>query len=134
VFPLASRSKGAALATFAFSIAGGTINMIIPYLIQAIGFWVFILFALINLSLLAPIYLFYVGQYNYLRPPFGIPLLFSSLTRPETANRHLEQLDILFSSDSCLAWRAEKNFIQKLNEHGGILGEDNVKGAVEQVE
>ncbi|OQD68386.1 hypothetical protein PENDEC_c036G00154 [Penicillium decumbens] len=112
VFPLASRSKGAALATFAFSIAGGTINIIIPYLIHAIGFWVFILFALINLSLLAPIYLFYV----------------------ETANRHLEQLDILFSSDSCLAWRAEKNFVQKLNDQGGILGEDNEKGAVEQVE
>ena len=50
------------MATFAFSIAGGTINMIIPYLIDAIGFWVFILFALINLSLLVPIYLFYVGQ------------------------------------------------------------------------
>ncbi|CAL5867066.1 uncharacterized protein PFLUO_LOCUS1278 [Penicillium psychrofluorescens] len=61
VFPLASRSKGAALSTFAFSIAGGTINMIIPYLIQAISFWVFILFALINLAMLVPIYLFYVG-------------------------------------------------------------------------
>ena len=46
--------------------------MIIPYLIQAIGFWVFILFALINLSLLAPIYLFYVGQYHYLCPPFTV--------------------------------------------------------------
>lgn len=63
VFPLASRSKGTALSTFAFSIAGGTINMIIPYLIQAISFWVFILFALINLTMLIPIYLFYVGQY-----------------------------------------------------------------------
>lgn len=62
VFPLASRSKGAALATFAFSIAGGSINMIIPYLIDAIGFWVFILFALINLAMLAPIYLFYAGK------------------------------------------------------------------------
>lgn len=39
--------------------------MIIPYLIQAIGFWVFILFALINLSLLAPIYLFYVGKSHH---------------------------------------------------------------------
>ncbi|KAJ5100074.1 hypothetical protein N7532_007075 [Penicillium argentinense] len=74
-FSLASRSKGAALATFAFSIVGGTINMIIPYLIDAIGFWVFILFALISLALLAPIYLFYV----------------------ETANRHLQQLDSLTS-------------------------------------
>lgn len=51
------------MSTFAFSIAGGTINMIIPYLIQAIGFWVFILFALINLTMLIPIYLFYVGEY-----------------------------------------------------------------------
>ncbi|KAJ5625260.1 Low-affinity glucose transporter HXT3 [Penicillium lagena] len=112
VFPLASRSKGAALSTFAFSIAGGTINMIIPYLIQAISFWVFILFALINLAMLLPIYLFYV----------------------ETANRHLEQLDILFSSDSCLAWRAEKHFAQMMNEQGGILGEDQEKATVLQVE
>ena len=36
--------------------------MIIPYLIDAISFWVFILFALINLALLVPIYLFYVGM------------------------------------------------------------------------
>lgn len=45
--------------------------MIIPYLIDAIGFWVFILFALINLALLAPIYLFYVGQLHRLdQAPF----------------------------------------------------------------
>ncbi|KAJ5683002.1 hypothetical protein N7462_006167 [Penicillium macrosclerotiorum] len=112
VFPLASRSKGTALATFAFSIAGGTINMIIPYLIEAIGFWVFVLFALINLSLLIPIYLFYV----------------------ETANRHLEQLDVLFSSDSCLAWRAEKYFAENMIGQGGILEEDQQKASVEQVE
>lgn len=53
--------------------------MIIPYLIQAIGFWVFILFALINLSLLAPIYLFYVGQYPYLCP--SVTVLFTNISR-----------------------------------------------------
>jgi hypothetical protein len=58
---LASRAKGVALATVAFSIAGGVINEIVPYLINAIGFWVFILFALINLAMLIPIYLFYIG-------------------------------------------------------------------------
>jgi len=61
IFPLASRAKGVALATVAFSIAGGVINEIVPYLINAIGFWVFILFALINLAMLIPIYLFYIG-------------------------------------------------------------------------
>jgi hypothetical protein len=59
---------------------------------------------------------------------------FSSLILAETAKRHLEQLDILFSSDSCLAWRAEKDFMQQMNEQGGILGLDDEKGAVEQVE
>ncbi|KAJ5114289.1 low-affinity glucose transporter HXT3 [Penicillium alfredii] len=107
----ASRSKGAALATFAFSIAGGTIIMIIPYLIDAIGFWVFILyilFALINLALVAPIYLFYVGQYClYLQIAYCV---YSQHT--QTANRPLAQLDILFSSDSYLSWRVERNFIQ----------------------
>lgn len=114
VFPLASRSKGAALATFAFSIAGGTINMIIPYLIHAIYFWVFIMFGLINLTMLAPIYLFYV----------------------ETANRHLEQLDVLFSSKSCLAWRAEKEYALKLDELTGshMMDEDKEKGETPDAE
>jgi hypothetical protein len=62
VFPLSSRAKGTALATVAFSLAGGTINMIVPYLITAVGFWVFILFALLNFALLVPIYLFYIGK------------------------------------------------------------------------
>jgi hypothetical protein len=44
VFPLATRAKGAALATVAFSIAGGVINEIVPYLISAVTFWVFIIF------------------------------------------------------------------------------------------
>ncbi|OAA60602.1 low-affinity glucose transporter HXT3 [Niveomyces insectorum RCEF 264] len=88
IFPLASRAKGAAVATVAFSLAGGFINEIVPYLINGIGFWVFILFALINLVMLVPIYLFYI----------------------ETANRHLEDLDYLFAHDSPFAWRAERDF------------------------
>ncbi|EZF26235.1 hypothetical protein H112_01596 [Trichophyton rubrum D6] len=96
VFPLATRSKGTAIATFAFSVAGGTINMIIPYLISAIGFWVFILFALINLVMLVPIYLFYI----------------------ETANRHLEDLDLLFASKSSFVWRAEQEFADAKRPQG----------------
>lgn len=62
VFPLATRAKGTALATVAFSLAGGTINEIVPYLITAVGFWVFVLFALLNFAMLVPIYLFYIGK------------------------------------------------------------------------
>jgi MFS family permease len=62
VFPLATRAKGTALATVAFSIAGGVINEIVPYLISAVSFWIFIIFALINLVMLIPIWFFYIGK------------------------------------------------------------------------
>lgn len=67
IFPLATRAKGTALATVAFSVAGGIINEIVPYLIDAVSFWVFILFALLNLVMLIPIYLFYIGKFFPLR-------------------------------------------------------------------
>jgi hypothetical protein len=45
----------------AFALTSGTLNEITPYLITAVGFWVFFLFALTNLAMLIPIYLFYIG-------------------------------------------------------------------------
>jgi len=104
IFPLASRAKGVALATVAFSIAGGVINEIVPYLINAIGFWVFILFALINLFMLIPIYLFYIGTSILCKAKRWL------ITTSETSNRHLEDLDLLFAGESHLSWRAEKEF------------------------
>lgn len=53
---------------------------------------------------------------------------------PETANRHLEQLDILFSSESPLAWRAEKEFALKLNEQAHSLTVDEEKARFETEE
>jgi hypothetical protein len=79
IFPLASRAKGTAMASVAFSLAGGVINEIVPYLIDAIGFWVFILFALINLVMLVPIYLFYIGKLYSHRPHLSFLLLLSDM-------------------------------------------------------
>jgi hypothetical protein len=62
VFPLATRAKGAALATVAFSIAAGVISEIVPYLISAVTFWIFTIFPLINFIMLVPISLFYIGM------------------------------------------------------------------------
>lgn len=76
---------------FAFAATGATTNEVIPYVIATIGWWVFILFSAFNFIMLIPVYLFYV----------------------ETAGRHLEDLDILFASDSPLAHKAEKEFSAK---------------------
>ena len=105
VFPLATRAKGTALATVAFSLAGGFINEIVPYLISAIGFYVFVLFALLNLAMMVPIYLFYI----------------------ETANRDLEDMDVLFSCDSPLVWKAERRFneIREREGRGSFAVEKN---------
>lgn len=40
----------------------------------------------------------------------------------ETANRQLEQLDILFASKSCLAWKAEREFREKTSGGEGVEG------------
>ncbi|KEF59375.1 uncharacterized protein A1O9_04219 [Exophiala aquamarina CBS 119918] len=114
IFPLASRAKGVAFATIAFSIAGGIVNEITPYLIKAIGFWIFILFAFVNFGMLVPIFLFYI----------------------ETAGRHLEDLDLLFAGNSNIAWRAEKEYEAEktsLDKEKAILG-PSVEQAEEIVE
>ncbi|QKX64675.1 uncharacterized protein TRUGW13939_11851 [Talaromyces rugulosus] len=91
VFPLATRAKGSALSMVSFAVAGGVCNEIIPYIISAAGFWVFIIFALLNFVQILPVWAFYI----------------------ETANRHLEDLDILFASKSPFAIRAEREYDEK---------------------
>ncbi len=73
------------------------------YLIDCVSY---LIFALVNAAILIPIYLFYIGMSSALKPPSN-----KTLTRiPETANRHLEDLDFLFASNSPLVWKAEKEF------------------------
>lgn len=112
IFPLATRAKGAALATVAFSLAGGFINEIVPYLITAVSFWIFVLFALINFAMLVPIYLFYI----------------------ETANRTLEDFDFLFSSRSIFSWRAEKEYKAYKESQARETEEENLNLAGEAKE
>jgi hypothetical protein len=112
IFHLASRAKGVALATVAFSLAGGIVNEVTPYLITAVGFWIFIIFGLVNFGMLVPIFLFYIGKIL----PLSVSTFVSHYSRSdnsskiETANRHLEDLDLLFAGESNLAWRAVKEF------------------------
>lgn len=56
------------------------------------------LFALLNFVILIPVYLFYI----------------------ETANRDLEDMDLLFSSDSPFAWKAERQYAE-LKAREGVM-------------
>ena len=61
-------AKAVAFATIVFSLAGGVVNEITPYLIEAVGFWVFIIFAIVNFGMLVPIFFFYIGGLNSFLP------------------------------------------------------------------
>jgi hypothetical protein len=50
----------------------------------------------------------------------------------ETANRHLEDLDILFASESPLVWRAERDFAQRPGRGAGDEPLDRIEKDVEQ--
>jgi hypothetical protein len=89
-----------------FAATGAVINEVIPYLISAIGWWMFIFFSALNFIQLIPIYLFYV----------------------ETAGRHLEDLDILFASDSPLAYKAEREFVEKKRALGFTTTNEILQG------
>lgn len=43
----------------------------------------------------------------------------------ETANRHLEDLDLLFASKSSFVWRAEQEFADAKGSQGGSHGATN---------
>lgn len=50
-------------------------------------------------------------------PSYPVSLQYADLMAIETANRHLEDLDILFATESPLVWRAEKEF--EMRKAGG---------------
>lgn len=74
------------------------------------------MFAMLNLVMLIPIYLFYIGKFL---GPFCHHMTRSDFARlTETAGRHLEDLDYLFANDSAFAWRAERDFAAMKSAEG----------------
>ncbi|KAI8452709.1 general substrate transporter [Phakopsora pachyrhizi] len=78
IMPLFVRAKGGCWSVVGWSIGNALVTEIAPYLFNAITYWTFILFGLLNFFTLPNIYLLY----------------------PETAGRGLEDMDVLFESES----------------------------------
>ncbi|EGG10976.1 uncharacterized protein MELLADRAFT_92386 [Melampsora larici-populina 98AG31] len=78
IMPNSCRSKGGAWSVVGWSIGNGIVTEITPFLLNAIGFWTFILFGGLCIFTIPNIYFLY----------------------PETAGRSLEDMDVLFESDT----------------------------------
>ncbi|KAF8064392.1 general substrate transporter [Lyophyllum atratum] len=90
-FPLEVRAKGNAWGVVGWSIGNGWLTLLNPVMFSKIGENTLHIFGVINF--------------------LSIPLVWALY--PETANRTLEEMDLLFASKSPFVWEEEKHF-QKL--------------------
>jgi MFS family permease len=100
IFPLEVRAKGNAWGVVGWSIGNGWLTLLCPVMFDSIGEKTLYIFAACNV--------------------ISIPMVWALY--PETNQRTLEEIDLLFAADSIWNWEAEKNFA-RLKEQG-VTSED----------
>ncbi|CAO3632690.1 unnamed protein product [Mucor fragilis] len=98
IYPTKVRGKGGAYSVVGWSIGNALVMEITPPLISSIGWITFLIFAAFNFLAIPIVWAFY----------------------PETSNKTLEELDVVFSTKSLLVWNAEKELAaaKAANENG----------------
>lgn len=88
IFPLDVRAKGNAWGVIGWSIGNGWLGLLCPVLFKAINEKTLYIFAACNI--------------------LSIPIIWALY--PESNQRTLEEMDLLFASDSIWTWDAERDF------------------------
>ncbi|CEG64794.1 hypothetical protein RMATCC62417_01707 [Rhizopus microsporus] len=102
IYPTKVRAKGGAWSVVGWSIGNALVMEITPPMIAGIGWITFLIF----------------GAFNFL----AIPIVYALY--PETSNKTLEELDVVFSTKSCLVWNAEKELKQNTRASSSVIGQD----------
>ncbi|KAF3008212.1 hypothetical protein E8E14_009090 [Neopestalotiopsis sp. 37M] len=111
IFPLQVRAKGNAWGVVGWSIGNGTLTLVLPYIVEAINEKVMYIFGIVNI--------------------ISIPIVWALY--PESNQRTLEEMDLLFAAESPWSWAAEKKFRELKDENAharGFVSEDNKMDAV----
>ncbi|KAF2745905.1 sugar transporter STL1 [Sporormia fimetaria CBS 119925] len=113
IFPLEVRAKGNAWGVVGWSIGNGWLTLLCPVMFKQIGEKTLYIFAACNVLTIPMIWALY----------------------PETNQRTLEEIDLLFAADSIWNWEAEKNFA-RLKEEGVLQRniEARKKGVIDSEE
>ncbi|KAL5332282.1 hypothetical protein BJX70DRAFT_404759 [Aspergillus crustosus] len=88
IVPLMVRAKGNAWGVVGWSLGNGSLTLARPYVFNALGEKTMYVFGAVNLISIPIVWAFY----------------------PESSQRTLEEIDLLFAADSPWAWTAEANF------------------------
>ncbi|KAK9323091.1 general substrate transporter [Lipomyces orientalis] len=99
IFPLEVRTRGNAFAVFGWSIGNGWLTLLCPVMFDLYGYKTLYVFAAINV--------------------LTIPIVWALY--PETSQRTLEEIDLLFASNSPWVWDAEKEFERLKAGHPEVL-------------
>ncbi|KAJ4357330.1 uncharacterized protein N0V89_001905 [Didymosphaeria variabile] len=94
IFPLQVRAKGMAWGVVGWSIGNGTLTLVLPYIVNSINEKMFYIFAIVNVISIPIVWAFY----------------------PESNQRTLEEMDLLFAADELWTWSAEKKFAELKEE------------------
>ncbi|KIV93266.1 hypothetical protein PV10_04492 [Exophiala mesophila] len=118
-FPQEVRAKGYSFTILGWAVGCGVTTFVIPIMLDNIGWWSFIFFGFMNILTMPIIHFFY----------------------PETAGRSLEEINLLFTSDSPFVSKNMAEYDRRLAEAGGnvavaarrlldeVDGEDNLDPA-----
>lgn len=99
------RAKGNAWGVFGWSIGNGWLTLLCPVMFNAIGEKTFYVFGASNVVGLVMVWAFY----------------------PESAQRTLEEIDMLFASDSWFAWDAEREYQRQIEANPGLKHRQNIQ-------
>ncbi|KAJ5349146.1 uncharacterized protein N7506_002399 [Penicillium brevicompactum] len=88
IFPLKVRAMGNAWGVVGWSLGNGSLTLALPYIFDAIGEGTLYVFGAVNIISIPIVWAFY----------------------PESSQRTLEEIDLLFASKSPFVWDAESSF------------------------
>ncbi|PHH72540.1 hypothetical protein CDD82_5920 [Ophiocordyceps australis] len=97
IWPQEIRAKGYSFTVFGWATGCGMTQFLIPILLSKLGYGTYIFFGAINIMSIPIVWLFY----------------------PETANRSLEQVSLLFTADGLLVKDNMAEYERRISQAGG---------------
>ena len=97
IWPQEIRAKGYSFTIFGWAVGCGMTQFVIPIMLDRLGWATYVFFGAMNIIVMPVVYFFY----------------------PEVAKRSLEEINLLFTSDSLLVSKNMREYRRRIEEAGG---------------